>query len=230
MTMPKDWTPRECGVDGCRRPHSSLGYCKSHAARLRRYGDPGPATFRLPKRSDDETDAPGLQCAVSECRRRKWALGYCATHYRRWTRHGDVNHVTQPKGVPKKQCSSDKCEAPQEALGLCTRHYQQQYRRQTPPNPSSQRARSRRFAMKKYGITLEEYESLLDAQGGKCAICQSPHPGGNGRTNYSWPVDHDHATGKVRGLLCRNCNVGLGLLGDSETRVAAALTYLRQAR
>lgn len=230
MPTPSDWKPRTCGVDGCDRAHNSLGYCKAHAQRLRLYGDPGPAEFRPAKRTDDTTDDPTLQCAVADCPRRKWALGYCSTHYRRWTRHGDVNHAPHVKLKPKEPCSDEGCGEPREALGLCNHHYQQQYRRQNPPDPGSQRERSRRFALKKYGLTLEAYESRLDEQGGRCAICQSPYPGGNGYDNYSLVVDHDHSTGKVRGLLCRNCNAGLGLLGDTAERIATALEYIRRSQ
>jgi hypothetical protein len=58
----------------------------------------------------------------------------------------------------------------------------------------------------KYGIDEVGYQALLIAQGGKCALCKCEEPGGRGR----WHVDHDHVTGKVRGLLCLNCNVNLG--------------------
>jgi hypothetical protein len=70
---------------------------------------------------------------------------------------------------------------------------------------------------RKYGLTLEEFAALLTSQGGGCAICGKPDPDN---------VDHDHATGRVRGILCWNCNVGVGQFEDSEDRLAAALHYL----
>lgn len=73
-----------------------------------------------------------------------------------------------------------------------------------------------------YGISLEEYDSMLKSQGNRCAICRSEKPRGKGR----FAIDHDHATGKVRGLLCHGCNTGIGGLGDSVENLAAAIRYL----
>lgn len=59
----------------------------------------------------------------------------------------------------------------------------------------------------RYRITADEYEALLDQQGGCCAICGSEKAGGRGQRFH---VDHCHRTGRIRGLLCYGCNVGLG--------------------
>jgi hypothetical protein len=57
----------------------------------------------------------------------------------------------------------------------------------------------------RYGITVADYDDMFKIQGGKCAICKSPSARGKGRFH----VDHDHATGKIRGLLCHTCNTSL---------------------
>ena len=75
----------------------------------------------------------------------------------------------------------------------------------------------------KFGITLEDYDRMLEDQGGCCKVCGADEPGG-GKSRFS--VDHNHSTGKVRGLLCNGCNTGLGLLQDSPEVLAKALTYL----
>lgn len=75
-----------------------------------------------------------------------------------------------------------------------------------------------------YGLSKEEYLELLDRQKGGCAICKTK-PG-----SKLLAVDHCHRSGKVRGLLCSNCNTGLGLLGDSKRLLAKALSYLRSRR
>lgn len=77
-----------------------------------------------------------------------------------------------------------------------------------------------------YGLSLEEYERLVVLQNGNCAICRKPPSGGN-HADSRLHVDHDHTTGRVRGLLCRHCNTGLGLLGDDPGRLEAAAVYIR---
>lgn len=71
-----------------------------------------------------------------------------------------------------------------------------------------------------FGITIEEYNALLEKQNGVCAICQSKHK------TMRLSVDHCHKTGKVRGLLCGRCNTGIGMLLDSPELVTAAKKYL----
>lgn len=78
--------------------------------------------------------------------------------------------------------------------------------------------------MSEYGITHNHYVEMLSRQQGLCAICRTSEPGG-GRKYFA--VDHDHATGAVRGLLCNNCNRGIGLLGDSAERIRNAFNYLQ---
>ena len=68
-----------------------------------------------------------------------------------------------------------------------------------------------------YGLTLEAFEALLVAQGGGCAICGKPDADN---------VDHDHRTGRVRGILCFNCNIAVGQLEDTAERALAVATYL----
>ena len=75
-----------------------------------------------------------------------------------------------------------------------------------------------------YDITLEEYSLLLENQNHKCAICGVDKcPSGR-----SLAVDHDHKTNKIRGLLCQNCNTGLGLFKDNTNHIEKALLYLKE--
>ena len=84
--------------------------------------------------------------------------------------------------------------------------------------------RQRRNTLRRlYNLTPEQYHDMLDAQDGKCAICQAP-PNGE-----RLAVDHDHATGKVRGLLCRRCNQVLGQFEDRPQWLRAAADYLEEA-
>ena len=85
---------------------------------------------------------------------------------------------------------------------------------------------NRRSALlRKFNITLEEYEELLVKQNGLCAICKEPER--SKRKKYL-AVDHCHETGRIRGLLCSTCNVGLGALGDSIEGIRSALAYLEE--
>jgi formate dehydrogenase maturation protein FdhE len=71
----------------------------------------------------------------------------------------------------------------------------------------------------KYGIDTKGYKKLLDEQNGVCAICfEVP------KTRLV--IDHDHSTGQVRGLLCYNCNSGLGMFKDDKFLLASAYRYL----
>jgi Recombination endonuclease VII len=72
---------------------------------------------------------------------------------------------------------------------------------------------------RRYGLTTEQYEAMLVFQDGKCALCGTGKP---------VDIDHDHASGRVRGLLCRSCNVGLGQLGDTVEGLERAIAYLKR--
>ncbi len=79
-----------------------------------------------------------------------------------------------------------------------------------------------------YGITLAEYDIILQKQNGGCAICGDTEPNGKTDRFKHFSVDHCHETGKVRGLLCNHCNRGIGLLKDSEEIVNKAYLYLKE--
>lgn len=70
---------------------------------------------------------------------------------------------------------------------------------------------------RKYGLTRADFEAMMKVQGGSCAIC---------RTSTKLVVDHCHESGRVRGLLCSNCNTGLGMFGDDTSRLGGAIEYL----
>jgi len=73
--------------------------------------------------------------------------------------------------------------------------------------------------------TPRAYAELLEFQGGRCAICKTDKPGGRGDRFHN---DHRHGTTEVRGLLCHNCNVGLGNFGDDPVNLETAAMYLRR--
>jgi len=75
---------------------------------------------------------------------------------------------------------------------------------------------------RRYGLTLQDYRAILERQGNACGICKAPAK--------PLCIDHCHATGKVRGFLCRECNLGLGNYRDDPARMRAAAVYLEAAR
>lgn len=79
----------------------------------------------------------------------------------------------------------------------------------------------------KYGLTLEQRDDLLAAQAGKCALCSTPIAF-SGKGLKAAHIDHDHASGRVRGILCGFCNTSLGRLGDSVERIEGVLAYLHR--
>lgn len=79
-----------------------------------------------------------------------------------------------------------------------------------------------RLLSKKYGLTKEQYQERLEAQGGCCVICR------DGKTKRDFHIDHEHTTGRIRGLLCSRCNTGLGQFRDSIGFLAKAQEYLRE--
>lgn len=80
---------------------------------------------------------------------------------------------------------------------------------------------------RKYGITPEQYEDMERAQNGLCAICNLPESAtGKFGAKKKLAVDHCHKTGGVRGLLCHNCNTGIGALKDDLEILKAAIGYL----
>lgn len=93
------------------------------------------------------------------------------------------------------------------------------------PVPSDvQRARNLRTF---YGITVEDFDRMLEEQGGVCAICRQEETAADRRTGIKrLSVDHCHETGEVRGLLCRACNNGIGQLRHDVRLLQAAIGYL----
>lgn len=87
----------------------------------------------------------------------------------------------------------------------------------------------RSWLNKRYGMTIDHYESLLKSQGGVCAICHSTnnHPTRWGNKSVRLSVDHNHATGKIRGLLCHSCNAALGYFKDNPDIIEQAAKYLK---
>lgn len=113
----------------------------------------------------------------------------------------------------------------------CTREYNKVWRERNPEHARELwRQASRKHApakrAKKYGLSTEELECIRERQNSCCAICGIHETDVKGRTPGVLCVDHDHATGNVRGLLCGKCNTALGMFGDTEDGLLRAVEYL----
>ncbi len=82
----------------------------------------------------------------------------------------------------------------------------------------------RKMVLAKYGMTPEDYLILFNLQEGRCAVCDQHQLELDHRLN----VDHDHQTGEIRGLLCRNCNMALGLLRDNSLLIGRLKEYVEK--
>lgn len=101
--------------------------------------------------------------------------------------------------------------------------YQRKRRAEMPPDKKARMFEQKKadMLMRRYGLTPEQVRVMLEKQNHMCAICNNPF----GLQN----IDHCHKTGKVRGVLCVNCNRGLGAFGDNIQNMEKALEYLKHA-
>ena len=140
-----------------------------------------------------------------------------------------INIEPRVKDSPCARCTKRSYRNFGFSKDLCSSCYMKEYR-----GPAKERIKGlsvtdkkryqKQYTLKrKYNITLEQYEILLNNSNGKCDLCSKifteiPH------------LDHDHKTKKVRGLLCNNCNLGLGLFKDDENILHKAIKYLMNNR
>jgi len=102
--------------------------------------------------------------------------------------------------------------------------YSRQYRQSVKVKKQRVKNQTRYDLKRKFGITPEQKQEMLENQNYACAICKTTEPRGRG----DWHVDHNHTTGKVRGLLCALCNVGLGSFKDQPLFLQSAIDYLNR--
>lgn len=170
-------------------------------------------------------------CSVEVCDQEILFTALCAGHYRR-------KRAGKPLGglVRKKRTAPQIIQRNSQGEKHCSlgdhwdpeSNFARDVRRADRLHPACLSCVSLRRRVKQYGITLDKYTELLSLQGGACAIC------GTDDDNGAWCIDHDHSCcpgdgscGKcVRGLLCRNCNWGLGHFRDDIKLLAAASIYL----
>ncbi len=228
-------TERTCSIEGCDRPRKGRGLCSMHYQRHKYRGDliaVAPAVADRCKVCGNDLPQPhdfrklfcSPQCKEAD-RRIRYRETRDATRARETCEHcggslagmhADARFCSEKCGsdfhnaasaaarrVNRRPCVNCGIPIPLHARRFCSSGCAVAYRR-----PQT------------YGLAPAELAALLE-QHGTCAICRLPTWGKRGPQ-----VDHDHATGKVRGVLCINCNNGLGRFKDDPARLRAAAAYL----
>lgn len=205
-----------CSIDGCEKPAATRGWCCGHYRRVWLTGDVRADKPLVPHAGKGKRPP----CIAPDCETVAAANKMCTLHNQRWYVHQsfdlpewtpktDFRHGT-PQGYNFHKC---RCEA-------CT-GWAKAYRAANADRDGPQK---RRLQLARYGLTPAEFEAMAAAQGYRCAVCRMPQPDGR-RRNLC--VDHDHATGVVRGLLCGLCNTAAGQLQDDPALADALAAYLR---
>jgi len=155
-----------------------------------------------------------------------------AAYLREWQRRSHAANPEKRNGASRKRYARN--EAFRKRSADSHREWSQNnaerlleyQRRWREENPEKYRQIWRAAALRKYGLTIAQYDAMLAAQNSACMICRLAFDD----TPKSIHVDHCHGTGRVRGLLCSGCNTGIGCLQDSPEILRRASEYLRRAK
>lgn len=217
--------PEKCHVINCTQPSIAKGLCRKHYMRVQRHG------------------------SVEQTRSNDWGSREKHPAYRAWCGLRRYHRLDMPeswredfwafvKDVPEKpergkagRCDNTKpwssenfyWKEPRVESEDRKQYMREWQRKSRAANPDYYWDMDLR---KNYGVTLEWYRETLAKQGNGCAICQQPETAVIKGKVISMPVDHCHATGKPRGLLCTKCNRGLGLFSDNRQHLLSAAAYL----
>jgi hypothetical protein len=129
-----------------------------------------------------------------------------------------ITHKQEIQNYHKAYCASPKYKKYHKKYCVLNETKIKEYRM------SHRRTTAERFLIKKYGITMDEYDMMIVAQDGKCAIC------GEHQSNLRriLNVDHNHITGEIRGLICGSCNRAIGLFKENTANLLNAIKYLNE--
>ena len=145
--------------------------------------------------------------ATCHAQRPVYCRGLCRRCYEKWLRRHNPEYAEKQRENCRQWCRQNKAEKrASDAAYRC---------KQDPHRRWANRLRNQ------YGITPNEYEFILRAQGGVCAICRNSPP-----PDRHLHIDHNHITGHIRGLLCFRCNFGLSYFKESATEFQRASRYL----
>lgn len=158
-------------------------------------------------------------CSVSGCSETLLARGLCSGHYQAARRRGDLPPKPTMPSWFHSLTNVDR-EARLADCSICGPRVPIRLVHRLRHAECKAKVREMRLA-RVYGLSADDYNRLVERQGGRCAICKE-----DGARLF---VDHDHATGAVRGLLCHDCNIAISWLDDDPERALSAARYLRPA-
>lgn len=218
--------PEKCHVHNCTQPVVAKGLCRKHYMRVKRHGDVGETR---PEDWGDRNKHPAYKswCNLRRYHRQDMQDSWVESFW---------NFV---KDVPEKPPSSRAQRPnPKEPWGAQNfywkearsthqdrKKYMQEWHRQArAANPEYY---FDKYLKQHYGVDANWYRGKLSDQNNVCAICKEPETSVIRGKVISMPVDHDHKTGKPRGLLCTKCNRGIGLFRDDKSILQSAIRYLQ---
>lgn len=224
-----DHSPRVCDFEGCGKTvQASRGrsnYCSDECRYAKR--NLNLSRRRAAARAKDKRVCGREGCSKLVSDKRKQAGGkFCSA------RCQDLQTRTTRKRATAAKREGKKCkhcgkplDAQRTTKEFCGQTCIDKFN--YAADPEGQKARAREWhLMNLYGRTVDDWDMLLASQGGVCAICQQP-PDPHRRR---FAVDHDHETGEVRGLLCGNCNRGIGHFNDDPDLISVAIDYVEKHR
>lgn len=206
-----EWFQRGKQCRLCDKPVKAKGLCQTHYVRQQKHGD--PTIVKKPSNWTGKSKHP-LYLNWKETRKSIYESDESWSDFDFFVR--DVGE--KPKGAKLRRIDIKKPWGPDNfywhKIGeVDTKEHRKIY--------------GKKWRLKReFGLTLDQYEIMLEKQGGTCAICDQP-PQDTGHVR-SLCVDHDHDTGKIRELLCSNCNKALGSFKDSPTILKQAAAYLEK--
>ena len=211
-----------CTVENCGRPIVSGDLCDTHRLRLQHHGHLG---FTRPEDWGAKTAHPMYAMWNS------WRRSGVVDAWRDfWTFVAGVGakpsqlHVIRRHDKSKPLGPDNFSWVERVASSIHTKEYAKAWHQ-------ANKRKSRDYGLKKfYGITIDQYEKMEREQSGVCAICSRPERtvDRHSQAPRRLAVDHDHSTGAVRGLLCGDCNKGLGHFADSQEMLGLAIAYLHK--
>lgn len=217
--------PEKCHVINCNHPVIAKGLCQKHYQRMKRHGDVEQT------RSNDWGQREKHPAYKAWCGLRRYHRLDMQESWRNdfWAFVSDISE--KPVNGKAKRADSTKPWSKdnfywreQRSTSKDRKEYMREWHRKS-------RAANKDYYLeqdlrKKYGVTLEWHREKLSKQNGVCAICKQPETTVIRNKVIAMPVDHDHNTGRARGLLCTKCNRGLGLFRDDKEILKSAVQYL----